>query len=87
MPITVKYENRLMLPVSEIAVGEVFEYMNTNFIRVAELKMAMMQDGRSLERLVAVNLTDGKFLTVPEGATAESTTACVHPSATLVVES
>ena len=72
----------------EIPVGEVFEYNNVTFIRIEELKLAVVQStGESLEHVVAVSINTGRFLSIPEQATEADMQATVHLSATMVVES
>lgn len=88
MPVAIQHQNRLVQPIREIPVGEVFEYNNITFIRIEELKLAVIQStGESLEHVVAVSINTGRFLSIPEQATEADMQATVHLSATLVVES
>lgn len=88
MPVAIQHQNRLVQPIREIPVGEVFEYNNVTFIRIEELKLAIIQStGETLEHVVAVSIANGRFLSIPEHATEADVQATVHLSATLVVES
>lgn len=88
MPVAIQHKNRLVQPIREIPVGEVFEYNNVTFIRIEELKLAVVQStGESLEHAVAVSINTGRFLSIPEQATEADMQATVHLSATMVVES